>query len=109
MALIQHVLSFILWLFLFSLFFHAWFAFQSNNHNALIGNNQLHLSVSPNRKILAATPGFDFTPFLHHRHRHHHRRHHRRTHMPEPNQTEIDPRYGVDKRLVPTGPNPLHH
>ncbi|XP_010551311.1 PREDICTED: CLAVATA3/ESR (CLE)-related protein 12 [Tarenaya hassleriana] len=22
---------------------------------------------------------------------------------------EIDPRYGVDKRRVPTGPNPLHH
>eukprot|EP01018_Ginkgo_biloba_P025559 Gb_32525 [translate_table: standard] len=22
---------------------------------------------------------------------------------------EIDPRYGVEKRLVPTGPNPLHH
>ncbi|KAH7278556.1 hypothetical protein KP509_38G046300 [Ceratopteris richardii] len=22
---------------------------------------------------------------------------------------EIDPRYGVDKRLVPTGPNPLHN
>lgn len=23
--------------------------------------------------------------------------------------SEIDPRYGVEKRLVPTGPNPLHH
>ncbi|WOK99660.1 hypothetical protein Cni_G08372 [Canna indica] len=22
---------------------------------------------------------------------------------------EIDPRYGVEKRLVPTGPNPLHN
>lgn len=22
---------------------------------------------------------------------------------------DIDPRYGVEKRLVPTGPNPLHH
>ncbi|XVF85844.1 hypothetical protein PTKIN_Ptkin17bG0150300 [Pterospermum kingtungense] len=22
---------------------------------------------------------------------------------------EIDPRYGVEKRLVPSGPNPLHH
>ncbi|KAH7425263.1 hypothetical protein KP509_11G047100 [Ceratopteris richardii] len=25
------------------------------------------------------------------------------------NRTSIDPRYGVDKRLVPTGPNPLHN
>jgi hypothetical protein len=23
--------------------------------------------------------------------------------------SNIDPRYGVDKRLVPTGPNPLHN
>ncbi|KAF3327498.1 Protein FON2 SPARE1 [Carex littledalei] len=27
---------------------------------------------------------------------------------PEQNE-EIDPRYGVSKRLVPTGPNPLHN
>ncbi|KAL1198369.1 CLAVATA3/ESR (CLE)-related protein 9 [Cardamine amara subsp. amara] len=26
-----------------------------------------------------------------------------------PPPTEIDPRYGVDKRLVPSGPNPLHN
>ncbi|BAT76448.1 hypothetical protein VIGAN_01445100 [Vigna angularis var. angularis] len=104
MALIitlRHLLSFILWLFLFSLLFHGCFHFNSNTHY------QLH----PNRKILA-TPatGFDFTPFLHnHHHHHHHRRHRHRSHLPDPNQPEIDPRYGVDKRLVPTGPNPLHH
>ncbi|KAI3763680.1 hypothetical protein L2E82_13674 [Cichorium intybus] len=28
---------------------------------------------------------------------------------PPPPPEEIDPRYGVAKRLVPTGPNPLHH
>ncbi|KAF3784342.1 CLAVATA3/ESR protein [Nymphaea thermarum] len=27
----------------------------------------------------------------------------------DPVGDEIDPRYGVEKRLVPTGPNPLHH
>ncbi|CAN6445984.1 unnamed protein product [Victoria cruziana] len=27
----------------------------------------------------------------------------------DPAGGEIDPRYGVEKRLVPTGPNPLHH
>ncbi|KAF8095751.1 hypothetical protein N665_0323s0017 [Sinapis alba] len=26
-----------------------------------------------------------------------------------PPPPEIDPRYGVDKRLVPSGPNPLHN
>ncbi|KAJ8464268.1 hypothetical protein OPV22_026820 [Ensete ventricosum] len=28
---------------------------------------------------------------------------------PPPLGEEIDPRYGVQKRLVPTGPNPLHN
>lgn len=32
-------------------------------------------------------------------------------HPPDPPDDghEVDPRYGVEKRLVPTGPNPLHH
>nr|KJB80296.1 hypothetical protein B456_013G091800 [Gossypium raimondii] len=28
---------------------------------------------------------------------------------PWPEQDEIDPRYGVEKRLVPSWPNPLHN
>ncbi|KAF3789883.1 CLAVATA3/ESR protein [Nymphaea thermarum] len=28
---------------------------------------------------------------------------------PPPLTEELDPRYGVEKRLVPTGPNPLHN
>ncbi|RRT58996.1 hypothetical protein BHE74_00027160 [Ensete ventricosum] len=28
---------------------------------------------------------------------------------PPPPPDEVDPRYGVEKRLVPTGPNPLHN
>jgi len=28
---------------------------------------------------------------------------------PVPHGVEIDPRFGVDKRLVPSGPNPLHN
>ncbi|AEE34910.1 CLAVATA3/ESR (CLE)-related protein 10 [Arabidopsis thaliana] len=28
---------------------------------------------------------------------------------PPPPPTEIDQRYGVEKRLVPSGPNPLHN
>ncbi|RDY06407.1 CLAVATA3/ESR (CLE)-related protein 13, partial [Mucuna pruriens] len=54
---------------------------------------------------------FNITQFLHHHnhrsHRHHHQQHRHRSHMPS--ETEIDPRYGAEKRLVPTGPNPLHH
>ncbi|KAF6993178.1 hypothetical protein CFC21_010104 [Triticum aestivum] len=62
----------------------------------------------------------------HHHHHHHHRggHHHRQRHHRLPSKwnwqrvppsaapgdgQEIDPRYGVEKRLVPTGPNPLHH
>ncbi|CAL9048332.1 unnamed protein product [Musa banksii] len=29
--------------------------------------------------------------------------------LPPPLPDEVDPRYGVEKRLVPTGPNPLHN
>lgn len=32
-----------------------------------------------------------------------------RLHHPPPPSDEIDPRYGVEKRLVPSGPNPLHN
>lgn len=28
---------------------------------------------------------------------------------PSSSSSEIDPRYGVEKRLVPSGPNPLHN
>ncbi|KAF6987554.1 hypothetical protein CFC21_005187 [Triticum aestivum] len=61
-----------------------------------------------------------------HHHHHHHRggRHQRQRHHRLPSKwnwqrlppsaapgdgEEVDPRYGVEKRLVPTGPNPLHH
>uniref|UniRef100_A0A0E0L4K1 Uncharacterized protein n=1 Tax=Oryza punctata TaxID=4537 RepID=A0A0E0L4K1_ORYPU len=47
------------------------------------------------------------------RHRAGVRRHHRRPvplRMPPPGRDEVvDLRYGVAKRLVPTGPNPLHN
>ncbi|KAK1321151.1 CLAVATA3/ESR (CLE)-related protein 13 [Acorus calamus] len=67
------------------------------------------------RKIL-----FDFSPFLakqHRQHRHRHHRHGASHRNPAPSGGggdgggggDIDPRYGVEKRLVPTGPNPLHH
>ncbi|MFS8021725.1 hypothetical protein Hanom_Chr16g01430781 [Helianthus anomalus] len=53
-----------------------------------------------NRKTLASS--FDFTPFLIHHHHHH-------DNSLELSGSQVDPRFGVEKRLVPTGPNPLHH
>ncbi|KAL5064977.1 hypothetical protein RYX36_026714 [Vicia faba] len=101
---LQHLLTFIISLFLFLSLFHIFFGFKSSITGNTFTTN-INFPVSKNRKILAT--GFDFTQFINrqHHHRHHHRHHnrHHRTH------TEIDPRYGVDKRLVPTGPNPLHH
>ncbi|KAE9601866.1 hypothetical protein Lalb_Chr13g0302361 [Lupinus albus] len=96
----QYVLSFILWLFLFVILFHGWFGFRSD-----IGN----LYVPHNRKMLAT--GFYFTPHQHHHHHRHHNHHHQNHALVnvDPAESEIDPRYGVEKRLVPTGPNPLHH
>ncbi|KAK1422274.1 hypothetical protein QVD17_25268 [Tagetes erecta] len=58
-----------------------------------------------NKKTLTLSTKFDFTPFIHsHQHHHHHHRHQRPL-----EGSEIDTRYGVEARLVPTGPNPLHH
>ncbi|KAL3731508.1 hypothetical protein ACJRO7_028397 [Eucalyptus globulus] len=59
-----------------------------------------HHRGSINRKVLASK--FDFSPF---------QKRHGKSHRPEPpdDGREIDPRYGMEKRLVPTGPNPLHH
>ncbi|XP_013651400.3 CLAVATA3/ESR (CLE)-related protein 12-like, partial [Brassica napus] len=54
------------------------------------------------RKALSHT--YDFSPFQHRKNNHHHPRS-GEAHGGD----EIDPRYGVEKRRVPSGPNPLHH
>ncbi|GMQ11178.1 hypothetical protein CsSME_00053924 [Camellia sinensis var. sinensis] len=91
---VSHSLTIILWLslLLFFIFHHGW----SSNFSHL-SPSLSHHNLS-NRRAL--TEKFNFTPFMRH---HHHRRH-----MPATG-SEIDPRYGAEKRLVPTGPNPLHH
>ncbi|KAK3421734.1 hypothetical protein EUGRSUZ_G02356 [Eucalyptus grandis] len=63
-------------------------------------SSTFHHRGSINRKVLASK--FDFAPF---------QKRHGKSHRPEPpdDGREIDPRYGMEKRLVPTGPNPLHH
>ncbi|XWS61008.1 hypothetical protein CRYUN_Cryun07bG0088400 [Craigia yunnanensis] len=108
---ILHLFSIILWLSLLLLFFEWCNLFNKDISSTNISHqvSSSHHTLS-NRKVLATK--FDFAPFLHHQK--HHRRH-RPRHVPvddvqpEPSSNEIDPRYGVEKRLVPTGPNPLHH
>ncbi|KAB1212675.1 CLAVATA3/ESR (CLE)-related protein 13 [Morella rubra] len=104
---LPHLFSLILWLSLFLLLFHGWFSFTTTNRSAHNSHISLsHRTLISNRKVLAGK--IDFTVFLRHRHQLHH------SHSNVPVQpgsagTEIDPRYGMEKRLVPTGPNPLHH
>lgn len=90
------------WLFFLLLLFHELYKFKflDNTSTINISPSSLlgHQSLIKHRKAL--TTNFDFTPFLHH---------HRKLPPEPPRGSEIDPRYGVEKRLVPTGPNPLHH
>ncbi|MCE3049387.1 hypothetical protein HAX54_044736 [Datura stramonium] len=110
---VHHILYTILCLSLCFLFFHEFYHFiffKTNNRNI----NHFSTSKLPllaQRKALATN--FDFTPFVKNIHRHH--KHNRKkspvdtAEQPEPSGSEIDPRYGIEKRLVPSGPNPLHH
>ncbi|KAG8379289.1 hypothetical protein BUALT_Bualt07G0073000 [Buddleja alternifolia] len=63
----------------------------TNPHNFPVVSNSLPFSPSPPRLLLQ----------------------HRKRHQPPPpardGGDEIDPRYGIQKRLVPSGPNPLHN
>ncbi|CAI9756107.1 unnamed protein product [Fraxinus pennsylvanica] len=97
---IPHLFYPILCLFLFLIPFHEGYTLKDLN-NASPCHPLIH------RKALAISRKFDFTPFLKSlRHRKSAPDLHQHPGTPE---NEIDPRYGVEKRLVPTGPNPLHH
>ncbi|PIA39602.1 hypothetical protein AQUCO_02600210v1 [Aquilegia coerulea] len=97
---VSYMLGVTLWLSLLLFMVHAgWYNLKSKNQAPSL----LHHTVI-NRKVLATK--FDFSPFLNN-HNHDHHRH--RVAQPEPDGSEVDERYGVEKRLVPTGPNPLHH
>ncbi|PSR84919.1 CLE13p like [Actinidia chinensis var. chinensis] len=88
----------ILWLSLFILLFHELHFFKSK----IITNTNTNTFSFPSHRppiTRKLATKFDFTPFLKHRHNHHRQK----------QSPEMDPRYGVEKRLVPTGPNPLHH
>ncbi|CAI9096297.1 OLC1v1032401C1 [Oldenlandia corymbosa var. corymbosa] len=76
---------------------------RSSSSSSSSTPRHLHQAGLLHRKALASNK-FDFAPFLKN-HRHRKRKHP----VPAAGGNEIDPRYGVEKRLVPTGPNPLHH
>lgn len=79
---------------------------QISQHHHHLHRRRPNLAMS--RKVLASK--FDFTPFVNRRKQHHQRRPSKDHHtQPADNSDEVDPRYGVEKRRVPTGPNPLHH
>ncbi|CAN6577982.1 hypothetical protein TB2_039240 [Malus domestica] len=116
--LIPRLFSLMLWLSLILLSVHGWFHLVSKNSSNQINPTQAaaySLSSSDrrytlsNRKVLLASK-FDFAPFVHRNQQR--QKDHPYKYVPvrpEPGGTEIDPRYGSEMRLVPTGPNPLHH
>jgi hypothetical protein len=72
------------------------------------------VAVLPRKMLLAVASSFDAAAPTKHHHHHHHGGRWNWQGIP-PSQAaggdgaEVDPRYGAEKRLVPTGPNPLHH
>ncbi|CAA3007954.1 Hypothetical predicted protein [Olea europaea subsp. europaea] len=97
---IPHLFYPVLCLFLFLILFHEGYTVKDLN-NASSYHHLIH------RKALITGRKFDFRPFLK---RLRHRKPAPDLHQhPDTLENEIDPRYGVEKRLVPTGPNPLHH
>ncbi|KAK9064640.1 hypothetical protein SSX86_016022 [Deinandra increscens subsp. villosa] len=96
---ISHILSFLLCLYLLL----NYLEFSTATATIIV-----HHHFSACRKMLASE--FNFAPYLKNHHYHHHHHHHHQ----KPTETrgvhyDIDPRYGIEKRLVPSGPNPLHH
>ena len=79
------------------------FILISHNHFYNNNNHSLHLV---NRKANPSKELFDFTPFY--KYHHHYNHDHHEDSNSDKNQG-FDFRFGVQKRIVPTGPNPLHH
>uniref|UniRef100_A0A0E0JZ74 FON2 SPARE1 n=1 Tax=Oryza punctata TaxID=4537 RepID=A0A0E0JZ74_ORYPU len=122
----------LLWLAVLTFAFHGYYGGRlgSARRRILLQHPALALHL-PTRKMLLAVASFDasspssLTTTDHHhpdRHHHHHTHHGHRHHRGHDRWNrdgvpptaagqgeEVDPRFGVQKRLVPTGPNPLHH
>ncbi|KAG5240355.1 clavata3/esr-related family protein [Salix suchowensis] len=95
-------ISHILWLSLLFLALH-----ELRNQTSSTGISSISHHPFHNRKVLASK--FDFTPFQKHHQQQHENPFPGEDEHKKAARSEIDPRYGVEKRLVPTGPNPLHH
>ncbi|KAK7343894.1 hypothetical protein VNO77_12996 [Canavalia gladiata] len=109
---ISQVIHILLWLSLLLLIFHEFYniKFKINKKQITQASHSLLPSRRPfmSRKVLSSK--FDFSPFFKHNNHHQHYKHQQGDAVKhDPSNTEIDPRYGVEKRRVPTGPNPLHH
>ncbi|KAL6182940.1 hypothetical protein ACLB2K_044352 [Fragaria x ananassa] len=98
---LSHLFNLIIYLSVLFLFLHGWFHFSNSKHSTI--------SINTSSRKLLSTTEFDFTPFVRRRQQHQHQHHRHPPPLPEPGKSELDPRYGVEQRLVPTGPNPLHH
>uniref|UniRef100_A0A2N9J7P0 CLAVATA3/ESR-like protein n=1 Tax=Fagus sylvatica TaxID=28930 RepID=A0A2N9J7P0_FAGSY len=103
-----------LWLSLMVFLFHQKSKINNKQISTMTYSSlSIHHHPLITRKVLASK--FDFTPFVkHHQQRQQQQQDHSKRSQnmhvqPEPAESEIDPRYGVEKRRVPTGPNPLHH
>ncbi|CAN8238917.1 unnamed protein product [Cochlearia groenlandica] len=105
----SQILFIVLWLSLFFLLLlHHVYSFNLHRLYSLdVEERQDHHRLYTVRFVSrkALSHSFDFTPFQ--RRDNHHRDHN--LSGEEYGGDEIDPRYGVEKRRVPSGPNPLHH
>ncbi|KAF8048903.1 hypothetical protein N665_2363s0003 [Sinapis alba] len=108
----SQILLIVLWLSLFFLLLHHLYYVNLHRLYSLhveeksMSKHHDHRLYTINRLVSrkALSHTFDFTPFQHRRNNHHHPRS-----GDAHGGDEIDPRYGVEKRRVPSGPNPLHH
>ncbi|XP_068641122.1 inactive protein FON2 SPARE1-like [Aristolochia californica] len=116
----SHVVGILVWFSLILFFVHGWSSFRSSRTYS--SSSSRHPALIGNQKSLRLTALVDLASYQipnrqrqHGHHHHHHHHHHHRQHssssvvVAEADPHEIDPRYGVEKRLVPSGPNPLHH
>ncbi|KAG2254158.1 hypothetical protein Bca52824_084294 [Brassica carinata] len=96
---VSHALWFLLCIYLLLLVSEGFFVRLSSMSSIKPYPSPVISSLRPGRRALVVSK-FDFTPFMN-----------RKDHqdVPQLGGSDIDPRYGVEKRLIPSGPNPLHH
>ncbi|KAF2594810.1 hypothetical protein F2Q70_00045387 [Brassica cretica] len=99
---VSHALWFLLCISLLLLVSEGFFVRLSSMSSIKPYRSPVISSLRPGRRAFVVSK-FDFTLFTKDLHRKDHQD------VSQLGGSEIDPRYGVEKRLVPSGPNPLHH